>query len=82
MNGNLKTIHGIIIPATWDKEGDIVAVAIATKDEQEYLVEDDDVGRNLLSHIRQEVVLKGSLKKKQKKPTMKVETFRVKDIKI
>ena len=82
MKDELTTIQGIIIPASWDKKGEIVAVAVATMDEQEFLVEDDAVSRNLLSHIHQEAVLRGSVKRKQKKPILKVETFKVKDITI
>ena len=82
MKDELTTVQGIIVPARWDKKGDVVAVAVATMDEQEFMVEVDAVGRNLLSHIHQEAVLRGSVKRKQKKSILKVETFKIMGFKI
>jgi hypothetical protein len=45
-NGKLKAkmicIEGIIIPTNWDKKGNVVNLAIATRDEEEYLITDKD----------------------------------------
>lgn len=37
-----------------------MAAAIAGADEQEYLIEDNEKGRELLAHMRKEVEVKGS----------------------
>ena len=35
----MDIVRGIVIPAGWDLNGDIVKLSIATSDEQEYLIE-------------------------------------------
>jgi len=40
------TIKGIVIPVDWDKKGKVVAAAISTYDEDEYLIDNDYKGKN------------------------------------
>ena len=35
-------IEGVIIPANWDNKGNVVDLAVATRDEEEYLITDKD----------------------------------------
>ena len=42
---NLLSIRGIVIPADWDEEGNVVAVAVSGFDEVEYLVENNEKGK-------------------------------------
>ena len=59
----MNRIEGIVVPANWDSDGNIVALAIATGDEQEYLIEDDQHVVNLWSLLRQAVIAVGSIKR-------------------
>jgi NADPH-dependent curcumin reductase CurA len=53
------TIRGILIPTAWNERGDVVAVAIATYNEEKYLVSNDEMVPNLLSLLRKRVVVNG-----------------------
>lgn len=53
------TIRGILIPTAWNERGDVVAVAIATYNEEKYLVSNDEMVPNLLSLLRKRVVVDG-----------------------
>jgi hypothetical protein len=59
----LITIHGLITPAAWDEEGNVIATAISTFDEEEYLLDSYDMERELMSHIRKEVVVTAEVRK-------------------
>ena len=78
-NSKLKTkmicIEGIIIPANWDKNGNIVALAIATRDEEEYLITDQDQVDRLKPLLRQEVEIRGILQTKKGRKFIKVKRF-------
>jgi len=65
-------LKGIVIPAAWDLEGNIVQLAIATGDEKEYLVENTRKISQLKTLLRQEVVVSGSLGDKKDCKTIKV----------
>ena len=55
-------IRGILIPASWDSEGNVVGMAIATNNEEEFLIEDDDKTARLYTFLRQEVKITGVFK--------------------
>jgi hypothetical protein len=78
-NSKLKTkmicIEGIIIPANWDKNGNIVDLAIATRDEEEYLITDQDQVDRLKPLLRQEVEIRGILQTKKGRKFIKVKRF-------
>ena len=52
----MDCIKGILIPAAWDEDGKIVSLAIATNDEQEYLIDACQRITKLVSLLRHEVV--------------------------
>jgi hypothetical protein len=68
-------VEGIIIPANWDNRGNVVDLAIATRDEQEYLITDKDQVAKLKPLLRQEVEIKGILRSKEGKRIIKVKKF-------
>ena len=68
-------IEGLIIPASWDNKGNVVDLAIATRDEEEYLIADKDQVARLKELLRQEVKIKGILQTKQGKRIIQVERF-------
>jgi hypothetical protein len=69
------SIEGIIIPSRWDKQGNIVELAIATFNEDEYLVADEDQVTKLKPLLRKEAQVHGILQKKDGKKLINVTEF-------
>jgi len=63
VGANLITIRGIVIPVDWDEKGNVVGVAISTFNEDEYLVDRDEKGAELMRFVRQEVEISGILRR-------------------
>lgn len=59
-------IKGIVVPVDWDKDGKVVSLAIATGDEQEYLIENHRQIADLWTLLRQQVVATGSVRCRDK----------------
>jgi hypothetical protein len=70
------TIHGIIIPVAWNEEGDVISVAIATYNEEKYLVENNVKGQQLFSLLRKRVVIDGVLVTRDKIKAIEIKSFR------
>ena len=62
---DLAIIRGIVIPVDWDEEGNVVAGAISTYHEDEYLIDKDEKGNELLAFIRKEVEVNGIILREQ-----------------
>ena len=60
-----ETITGIVIPAEWDDDDNIIQVAIPTEDYDEYLVEHNEKGKELLAFINYEVEAVGPVRKRK-----------------
>lgn len=56
------TLKGIIIPADWDTKGNVLAIAISTHGEEEYLICNDDNGKKLYNFIQSLVKVRGRTK--------------------
>ena len=75
----LTTVRGIVIPVDWDKEGNALAVAISSPDEQEYVIEQDEKRKELIELIRQEIEVSGVVRKAIKgRKTITVKSYRLK----
>ncbi len=74
----LSTIRGIVIPVGWDEKGNVDAAAISTYDEDEYLIDNHDKGRELLALIREEVEVSGILREEKNRLIMKIKEYRLK----
>ena len=72
------SIEGIIIPSRWDKQGNIVELAIATRNEEEYLVADENQVTSLKPLLRKEAQVRGTLQIKDGKKVINVTEFRQK----
>ena len=68
-------IEGLLIPAGWDNKGNVVDLAIATRNEEEYLITDKDQVDRLKLFLRQEVEIKGTLLTKEGKRFVQVKRF-------
>jgi hypothetical protein len=66
------TIQGLIVPVAWDEEGNPLSVAVATFDENEYIVHRDEKGKHLLGLLRREVEVTGVVGIKDGIKTIKV----------
>jgi hypothetical protein len=56
---DLTKIRGVVVPIAWDESGQVVAIAISTWQEDEYVVDFEGKGKELLSHICDEVEVIG-----------------------
>ncbi len=75
----LTTVRGIVIPVDWDEEGNMLAAAVSGSDEQEYMIEQDEKGEELLEFIRHEVEVDGVVRKAIKgRKTVTVKSYRLK----
>ena len=68
-------VEGIIIPANWDNKGNVIDLAIATRNEEEYLITDKDQVAILKPLLRQEVKIRGILGTKDGQRIIKVKKF-------
>jgi hypothetical protein len=68
-------VEGIIIPANWDNNGNVVDLAIATRDEEEYLITDKDQIARLKPLLRQEVEIEGDTQIQKGKRIINVKKF-------
>ena len=75
----MDIVWGIVIPAGWDLNGNIVKLAIATGDEQECLIENHRKIVKLKTLLRQEVVVSGSIRDKKDYKAIKVASIRQKE---
>ena len=68
-------IKGIAIPAAWDQSGNIISLAIATDDEQEYLIDDHHRISKLLMFLRQKVLVTGTIRQTDKNKIIRVKSY-------
>lgn len=76
----MVTLRGVVIPAAWDERGNVVAVAIATHDENEYLVDNKEKGTQLLELIREEVEVVGDIEDENEKRMVTVQRYGLKRV--
>ena len=69
--------RGVIIPIEWDDNGKVVAIAISTHGEDEYVIEDGEKEEALKALIRQEVEVFGEVRKRDEKRFIKVTKYKV-----
>jgi len=72
----LISVQGIIIPAGWGEDGEVVAIAVSTHKEQEFLLENNRKGDELKNFVGLEMVLSGIVSTKDGKDLLQVENFR------
>jgi len=73
----LITIRGLLIPAEWDEKGMVVAATLSTHTEDEYLIDHDYMGKELLRYIQEEVEVSGMARenREKKKNVIKVQKY-------
>lgn len=70
-------IRGIIIPVTWDDEGNVSGLGIETFDEDFYLIEPLHCLNQLKPLLRRQVELSGALNRVAGKKAISVQGFRI-----
>ena len=56
------TISGIILPAEWDEDDNVISIGIETADEEDYIIYLDKMGKQLLSLVDHKVEATGTVK--------------------
>ena len=69
-------IRGIIVPVDWDPAGNVIKAAIFTGDEDEYFIEINKESQQLFYLLRQEVEVRGVMRKEAGSKIISVENFR------
>jgi hypothetical protein len=64
----------VVIPVDWDSEGKVIATAISTHHEDEYLIVAEENAIAMNSLINEEVEITGIYKKRGDKKIIKVKT--------
>ncbi len=70
------SIRGILIPAEWDEEGNIIGLSIMTVDEKEYVVEEKTERRGLFDLVRHEVEVRGLAREEAGRKAILVESYK------
>ena len=73
----MDSIKGIVIPSDWDSNGNVISLAIATRDEEEYIIENHQKLSNLKKLLRKEVVVNGSIKCRNNYKIINVKSIRI-----
>lgn len=75
--GKVITIRGIVLPVDWDEKGKVIAAALSTHKEEEYLIDHDYKGRKLMDCIQHEVEVSGVVRRTNNKKIITVTTYEV-----
>ena len=62
--GRERTITGIVVPEDWDEKGNVIRVAIKMFDSQEYVVEYNKKGKELLAFVDNKVRVGGTVRER------------------
>jgi hypothetical protein len=53
------TVHGILVPVSWNTSGEIVCLAVSTFDEKEYRIAADDAAGQWRDYLNREIAIQG-----------------------
>ena len=62
--GKKRTISGVIVPEDWDERDRVIRVGVKSSDYEEYIVEYNKQGKELMSLIDQKVRVKGRVRQR------------------
>lgn len=55
------SLKGILIPSNWDEKGNITSLKIASANEKEYVISNQDVSEIMATYLRKEIMVTGVL---------------------
>lgn len=61
----LTTLRGLLVPASWDERGKTTAATVSTYFEEDYLIDQNPLGEELLVFVRQRVKVIGFVREDQ-----------------
>jgi hypothetical protein len=76
MSKKLVTLRGVVIPVEWNENGNVIAVAIATHDEDEYVIDGQGNAEKHLDLLRKEVEVKGWFRVEHGRKIITIETYK------
>ena len=68
------------MPVNWDGVGKVVAVALSTNTEDEYLIDENFKGRELLHFIQKDVEVSGVVREDEYKKIITVQKYILKEM--
>ena len=68
-------VKGVVVPTDWDEHGNVVALAISSNDEKEYIVDNKGKGKELLGLIRKEVEVRGVITEEDQRKIIRVSKY-------
>ncbi len=77
MNQDTITLRGVVIPVEWDENGTVIATAIATTDEDEYLIASDRKGQEFFSMLQKSVEVQGQCKTEGNKKVLLISDYKI-----
>ena len=76
----LARITGVIVPADWDRHGNVTGVSISAFDEQEYVVQKQAKGAELIQHVRKGAEVVGWVEGERGKKKITVKDYRLRSV--
>jgi len=55
---------GILTPSGWDEKGNILSISLQTIDENEYLIEKNEMEKELRAYINEKLEVKGKVRER------------------
>ena len=71
------TLRGVVVPAAWDKKGNVLTTALSAHGEHEYIIDTGDDERSFLANLRKEVEIVGVVKEKGGEKVITVSGYRL-----
>jgi hypothetical protein len=76
MGNKTTTVSGLVIPTEWDDNGTIRGAAIFDREERQHVIQQDEIGRQLLTLIHEDVEVLATITREGKGQTiLKVKNF-------
>lgn len=72
-------LRGLIVPAQWDKNGNVTGIAVSCFDEEEYQILMDEIGGGLMDFLHKRVEIEGLWSMRNRTKTIKVKAFNLND---
>jgi hypothetical protein len=70
-----KTISGLVIPTDWDENGTVLGASIFDRKERQFVIEQNQIGKQLLSLVHEDVEIQATIKKVRGRDVAEVKNF-------
>lgn len=71
---------GVITPASWDEDGNVLGISIHALDEKEYLIDPDQIGERLRKLLYEKLEVTGTITDQdEQKPVIQVTRYKIID---